>query len=473
MKHFNCLTRHTIVLSNVNIVDTIICKWYSKRGIENKNINSIFPSLGEIKNNGKMGRHVYLIVGILFLFLLTTSKNVSGQNVTLSKSIYVPGEDIIIHYSGFQGHPKDWISIASKGMADDKYLIWQYTPGSNSGSVKFNGMQHGDYEVRGFFDNGWIVKARAFFTIGNVDTNLSAKTEKNNYLPSEKITVFFSGLPGNPKDWISLSIPESPEDNYLVWQYTNGQQKGTMEFNPLPIGKYEVRSYFNNEGKIRSRYSFSVSKLPSNKPSQICRSQLSVFFAGVTGLGAAWARTTCEPTNMSPIGVSDIQAVLGNARDGLNIMKDCIPFDITELNLLINKIPTLTNTRAEIEIQTIIKKLQGIVANSKVTCSNGFSLSALYVSAVHLGAAQAHSNCQICRATPMPMDLQTVIRNHLNTARDAFAPYLPCVPGVSLTQFDSVPLNSMNSLVAHTHIVGLHTNLLWNISLSDCCCDCR
>lgn len=177
---------------------------------------------------------------------------------------------------------------------------------------------------------------------------------------------------------------------------------------------------------------------------------------------------------MSAIGVRDIQAVLRNARDGLNAVKDCIPFNISELDLLIGRIPSLTNVQAEAEIQSMIKKIQTIVANSSARCSNGTTLSALYVSAVHLGAAQAHPSCQICRAAPMPMAFQTVIRRtHLNTAKRRICGfYIPCVR-VFPSSFDAVPLNSINSLEAHTHIVGLHTNLLWNISLSDCCCDCR
>ncbi|MCB0571748.1 MAG: hypothetical protein KDC66_18395 [Phaeodactylibacter sp.] len=352
-------------------------------------------------------------------------------------------------------------------MLNPHYLLY-FKPGDKSQLRPY-----GEYEIRAYFDNGAVVKARAVFKVGNADASVTAQTEKNRYLPTEKIMVSYSGLPGHEKDWIALSSAGSADENYVSWQYTDGKQKGNMEFPPLPVGNYEVRAYFNNEGTVRSRYPFVVSTQPDVNPSQFCRKPLSVFFAGVTGLGTAWARTTCEPTTMSAIGIRDIQAVLGNARDGLNMMKDCIPFDITELELLIRRIPSLTNVQAEAEIQAIIKKIQAIIASSGARCTNGATLSALYVSAVHLGAAQAHANCQICKEAPMPMAFQTVIRNHLNTARDAFAAYLPCVPGVSLTQFDAVPLNSINSLEAHTHIVGLHTNLLWNISLSDCCCDCR
>jgi hypothetical protein len=168
-----------------------------------------------------------------------------------------------------------------------------------------------------------------------------------------------------------------------------------------------------------------------------------------------------------------MQGVLGNARDGLNMVKDCIEFDTGGLTSLINRLPSLTNVQAEAEIQALIRKLQDIIARASATCDNGVTLSSLYVTGVHLGAAQAHASCRICQPAPMPIAFQTVIRNHLQTASDAFANFLPCVPGVSLTQFSSIPLGSLNSSEPHTHIVGLHTNLLWNISLSDCCCTCR
>lgn len=416
-------------------------------------------------------RHSWFAAFACLFWLMPAS--VVAQRVMPTKPIYAPGENIVISYTGFQGHPKDWIGIATREMPEANYLVWQYTPGTADGTVTFSGMAYGEYEIRGYFENGGVVKARAMIRVGNADENVAARTSQPTYRPGEKISVTFSGLPGNNRDWIGLAIPGSPDEKYVLWQYTQGQQRGTIEFSALPEGAYEVRTYFNNEGVVRSRYPFTVSLNAVSEPDQLCRTPLSVFFAGLTGLGAAWARTTCEPTNMSAGGINDIQAVLRNARDGLQAMRECLTFDISELDQLISSIPSLTNVQAEAQIQALVRKLQPITANTNAVCTRSVPLSALYVSAVHLGAAQAHASCQICRAAPMPMAYQTVIRNHLNTARDAFAAYLPCVPGVSLPQFDAVPLNSPNSLEAHTHIVGLHTNLLWNISLSDCCCNCR
>lgn len=406
-------------------------------------------------------------------FFLILSLLAGAQSVQPTKTVYAPGEAITVNYSGFRGTSRDWIGLAAKGLADDKYTVWTYTGGNQSGTVRFDGLPYGEYEVRGYFDNGSEVKARAHIRIGNVDQNHSAKTEKPVYKPRETVIVRFSGMPGNTRDWISLASVGSDDDKYVAWQYTNAIQSGNMEFAGLPEGDYEVRTYFNGEGVVRSRYPFNVSTHTGATSSQLCRNELSVFFAGVTGLGAAWARTTCEPTIMSPNGIRDMQGVLSNARDGLNMMRECIPFDLSELNALIDRLPRLTNVQAEAEIQTLIRKLQDIIVRSNARCSQQVSWSALFVAGVHLGAAQAHASCQICQEAPMPVDFQTVIRNHLNTARNAFAVYLPCVPGISLTQFDAVPLNSINSVEAHTHIVGLHTNLLWNISLSDCCCDCH
>jgi hypothetical protein len=412
---------------------------------------------------------VFLTVWILLAML----SRADAQSVSPSKNIFAPYEVIVVRYAGFPGNARDWIGIAAKGLADDKYTIWKYTDGGASGSVTLDGLPYGEYEVRAYFDNGNVVKARASIRVGNADQNLSAKTEKPNYKPNEKIVVVYSGLPGHGKDWIGLAKPGTADDQYLVWQYTNAQQAGRLEFQALPEGSYEVRSYFNNENTIRTRHPFTVSNAPATDPNQLCRTPLSVFFAGLSGLGAAWARTTCEPTVMSPTGVTDIQGALRNTRDGLDAMKDCYSFDTGELNSLIGRIPSLTNVQAEAEIHALVRKLQEIISRSNAVCDNRISILSLYVAAVHLGAAQAHSSCRQCQPAPMPMAFQTVIRNHLNTARDAFANILPCVPGVTLSQFDAVTLGSANSLAAHTHIVGLHINLLWNISLSDCCCDCR
>ncbi len=377
-----------------------------------------------------------------------------------------------MNYSGFPGNAQDWIGVVPVSYRDDQLSQWFYTNGAQSGTMTFNALPDGEYEVRGYFNNQYVVKARHRFRVGNV-LNTIVRTQKDVYAPNETIVVTYSGFPGNASDWIGV-VPASYKDEQLAqWFLTDGKQSGNMTFTGLAEGNYEVRGYFNNDYVVRVRYTFVVGSRGQVTRARHCRESLSVFYAGMGGLGSAWGRTAHEPTIMTPGAISAIQGVLGSARDALMVMRDCIPFDMTKLNSLISRMPSLTNVRAEQEIRALILELQGIIARTNVVCDNGVTLSSLFVTGVHIGAAQAHASSRMCQPVPMPMALQTVIRNHLQTASDAFANFLPCVPGFSLTSFMAVPLGSMNSTEPHTHIVGLHTNLLWNISLSKCCCDCR
>jgi len=420
-----------------------------------------------------MKSKIFLTTQLVAFFFFAITPVMAQPVLSPSKNIFLPGEKIVVNYSGFPGNKQDWIGVVPASYKDNELAQWFYTDGLQSGTMTFGNLQDGDYEVRGFFNNEYVVRVRYSFRVGNYQ-NTQIKTQKSVYAPNEKIVVNYSGFPGNKQDWIGV-VPASYKDNELAqWFYTDGLQSGTMDFSGLPVGNYEVRVFFNNEYVVRVKYPFVVSAKGGDNTGQAhCRGPLSVFYAGMGGLGSAWGRTTTEPTTMTPRGVMDMQGVLGNARDALVIMRKCISFDIGKLNTLIARLPSLTNVQAEAEIRALILELQVVVAQSHATCDNGVTLSSLFVTGVHMGAAQAHASGRMCQPAPMPAAFQTVIRNHLNTARDAFAGFLPCVPNFSLSQFDAVPLNSMNSTEAHTNIVGLHTNILWNIALSDCCCYCK
>jgi len=103
------------------------------------------------------------------------------------------------------------------------------------------------------------------------DSNLpqeqeSVRTLKDVYRANERIQVQFNNLPGNKTDWITIRPAEAPDNSYdeLRWEYTYGREKGTMTFEPLPTGEYEVRLYFDwkNTGsyQVRDRYFFRVTE---------------------------------------------------------------------------------------------------------------------------------------------------------------------------------------------------------------------
>ena len=208
---------------------------------------------------------------------------------------------------------------------------------------------------------------------------------------------------------------------------------------------------------------------------QFCRAELSVFYHGMQSLGDVWGRSACEfePDPLAPGTVVDMRAALADAVNGLGVFPaGCIPFDVARIRSLSDRLPSLTRVQLEQEVRVnIILELQRALAGARFTCDRGVNPSALFVAGVHLGAAQAFASCFLCQA-PIRGAVQTVMRNHLITAHDNLAPYAACIPTFDFGAFGRVPLGSPIPGEPHTHIVGIESQLLWSIALSDCCCTC-
>lgn len=401
---------------------------------------------------------------LFFLFLLFYAPAVA-QTVSLQKNVFAPGEKIVVSFSGFLGTPKDWISIAEPGSADEKYIIWGYTDGSKSGTITFDGRNSGDYEIRGYFNNESIIRARVSFRVGNTDRNLVAKPTQASYKPFEKITVQFSGLPGNSRDWISIASVGSAIDQYKSWFYTEGKQSGTHEFPGQPEGDYEVRVYFYGSSIINYRYPFSVGKAAAQK---LCRTELSAFYAGMNQLGLTWGRLGSDA--ITPVVIAEVQSAINNAIIGMNAVA-CARLNTTRLSDFSSRLPSLTRQQSVDEIDAIIKSIQGELAAANITCDRNGTLMALFVGGIHLGAAQAIANSFICRM--IAPDWQMNIRNHMTTAQTALFGFRDCIPSVDLPRFGNVPVGAGNAYEPLSVIIGLHTQVLWAVSLSECCCYCK
>lgn len=133
---------------------------------------------------------------------------------------------------------------------------------------------------------------------------------------------------------------------------------------------------------------------------------------------------------------------------------------------------SITGAQASRESRQIIVDLQVAVRNANITCENGVNLEQLFIGGIHLGAAQAHASSRICQPVPMPAAIASTISAHLTTAHDALVTLLPCMPNLQPGAFATVPLGSMNSAEPHTFIVGIITETLWAVALTDCCCTC-
>ncbi len=77
-------------------------------------------------------------------------------------------------------------------------------------------------------------------------TTISLMPEKSNFIPGNKITVKFSGLPAKGQDWLALSAVNHKADEYFDTVMLQGKpQSGAHSFTGLPEGDYEIRAYTN------------------------------------------------------------------------------------------------------------------------------------------------------------------------------------------------------------------------------------
>ncbi len=94
------------------------------------------------------------------------------------------------------------------------------------------------------------------------DVNAQVKTDKDTYLPGEKIRVNFFRSPGHASDWICIAPAGSPDTEAGDYQYMpKGLEQGVLTFESPSLGKYEARAYYNyrrNGYVVSARYGFSV-----------------------------------------------------------------------------------------------------------------------------------------------------------------------------------------------------------------------
>ena len=93
-------------------------------------------------------------------------------------------------------------------------------------------------------------------------------SNKDFFLVGEHIKVHFSDLDSYGGDWIGIFESNTPNEEYLYWQYTDGTQinnnnfieAGFINFSPisLPQGEYELRLFYNNNYEQITAYSFTI-----------------------------------------------------------------------------------------------------------------------------------------------------------------------------------------------------------------------
>jgi hypothetical protein len=135
------------------------------------------------------------------------------------------------------------------------------------------------------------------------------RTDRQRYPPSEKVVVYFSGLPAGNDYQVTIVTPSHSDNAYGVWYPTEGKTEGVMEdFRSGGDGVYEVRIISLNPDSTRAvhaRHIFTVGSAiytppaqpsPEKSPAPAVRPQVSSAEVLATGTPALTQRMVTELT---------------------------------------------------------------------------------------------------------------------------------------------------------------------------------
>ncbi len=157
-----------------------------------------------------------LVAGILAV----QASAAHGQEVSTDYVNYIEDEEIIVTFSDGPGNPKDWVGLYKQDMVAGEVdsLAWFYVNGSTTsgegltdGELVFpEGMaEEGIYEARFFENDGYILLAKAIFTVGDIGPTV--QTDKSTYLPGNRSrSIFWSARVIHWIGWGSTGRTWSP-----------------------------------------------------------------------------------------------------------------------------------------------------------------------------------------------------------------------------------------------------------------------
>jgi hypothetical protein len=210
---------------------------------------------------------------------------------------YTTGEAVVVSWTGFPPNAQDWIGISIAGSPSSEYIAWQYTGGTASGMVTFNGLGAGTYVARGYYNNSLVMEHEsAPFTIA-AGPAATVTTDKATYNTSETAIASFSNATGSATDWIAIAAVGSPNTSYVTYQYTGGGASGMLSF-PLagiPAGNYEARLFANNTFTLLDASDpfmvttvMSTAEVTTDSTMYVTGADVTVNFTGMSGSSTDW-----------------------------------------------------------------------------------------------------------------------------------------------------------------------------------------
>ncbi|MFY0660955.1 MAG: VWA domain-containing protein [Shimia sp.] len=166
------------------------------------------------------------------------------------------GARLIVSWTG-PGYDGDYITVAAKGMPDDKYVNYTYTREGNPLELVMPG-DPGPHEIRYVLGQDRSIQARIPIDVTTVGATVTGP-------PSGPIggtiTASWTG-PGGDGDYLTIVAPDAAEGDYGSYAYTRDGSDLTLNL-PANHGTYELRYVADtNPIKVLARTPLTVEDVP-------------------------------------------------------------------------------------------------------------------------------------------------------------------------------------------------------------------
>ncbi|MGD2132868.1 MAG: VWA domain-containing protein [Maricaulaceae bacterium] len=145
---------------------------------------------------------------------------------------------------------RDWITVVAPDMPDNRYTDYAYTRDGSPLNIRMP-LDPGTYELR-YVLRGQEVIARKPIEIIPADVTLDAPASVG---AGAEVSVAWTG-PGEPRDWITITAPDAPDNTYTDYAYTRDGSPLSIAA-PVEPGEYEVR-YVLDGGRVIGRSPLTV-----------------------------------------------------------------------------------------------------------------------------------------------------------------------------------------------------------------------
>lgn len=223
-----------------------------------------------------------------------TGSTLSGTAINLVKSIYAPGEDIIVDYQRPSTTAPDWIGMFRHGESpvEARPASRQYTTGG-AGTRNFrHDLPEGLWNARFLGNNGTAdIAAPARFYVGR---QVMLTMGRNEYEEGATVQLSWADAPGGADDVIAIHlVGENPGTASPALVIPARTRNGSRAFTDLPKGFYYATFLASGtDFELSERAGFSMGSLIANvsmvSTTVVAGQDFTVNFSGGPGIPKDW-----------------------------------------------------------------------------------------------------------------------------------------------------------------------------------------